>query len=305
MKFISLIRASRFGLKNFWRNGWLSFATTFIMVLMLFFISLLIILNILLNLALVSLKEKIDISIYFKPEVNEKDVSSLKNELEAMRETKSVKIISKEEAIKIFNEKHKSDPSITALLAELEENPFQISMVVKARNPEDYIVITDRLKDARYKNIIDKITYEDNKTVIQKISKISNTTQKVGIFVGLVFGLIAIIFTFNTVRMTIFTQKEEIKTMRLVGATNAFIRLPFMIEGALYGIIGSIINTAALYFSLKYFSPKFLYFLGFPSLDLFSYFTSNFLSTFLWQIVFAVFLGIISSVVATWRYLRI
>lgn len=304
MKFISLIRVTKFGFKNFWRNGWLSFATTFIMVLMLFFISLLIILNVLLNLALTSLKEKIDISVYFKPEVNEKDISSLKNELETMRETKSIKIISKEEAIEIFNEKHKSDSSIAALLAELEENPFQISMIIKAQNPEDYAVITDRLKDTQYKNIIDKVTYEDNKTVIQKISKISNTTQKVGIFIGLVFGLIVVIFMFNTIRMAIFTQKEEIKIMRLVGATSAFIRLPFLIEGLLYGIIGSIINTAVLYFFLKYFSPKFLQFLGIPSLNLFSYFTSNLLLIFLWQTVFAIFLGIISSIVATWRYLR-
>lgn len=305
MKLISLSRVTRFGFKNFWRNGWLSFATTLIMVLTLFFISTLIILNILLGLTLNSFKEKIDISIYFEPEVSEKDLSGLQNELESMREVKSLEIISKEKAIEIFNEKHKSNPEITALLAELEENPFQVSLIVKAQNPEDYAIIADRLEDTQYKNLIDKVTYEDNKTVIQKITNISNTISRVGLIVGLVFSFVAIIFMFNTIRMTIFTQREEIKIMRLVGATSAFVRMPFIVEGVLYGVIASFINTSLLYFALKYLSPKFLQFIGSPSLDLFAYFTFHIIIIILLQIVIASFLGIVSSIVATWRYLRV
>lgn len=304
MKLISLFRVSRIGLKNFWRNGWLSVATTLIMVLTLFFVSSLVILNILLGLALNSIKEKVDISVYFKPEVQEKEISALRNELESMREVKFLEIISKEKAIEIFTEKHKTNPEIVSLLAELEENPFQISMIIKAKNPEDYAIISDRVSAGQYKSLIDKMTYEDNKAVIQKITKISDTVARAGFFIGLIFSLVAIVFMFNTIRMTIFTQKEEIKIMRLVGATSFFVRLPFIVEGILYGIFGSLINTILLYFSLKYLSPKFLQFIDSPTLDLFVYFTSHLIQIFLWQILLASLLGVISSFIATWRYLR-
>lgn len=305
MKFISLARTIKFGFKNFYRNGWLSFATTLIMILTLFFVSSLIILNILLGLAISSVKEKIDISIYFKSEINEKEIIGLQNELRAMPEIKSIDVVSKEKATEIFKEKHKDNPLISSLLAELEENPFQVSMIIKAKNPEDYAALSKFLSKSKYKKIIEKVTFESNKEVIQKIDKVSKSVQKSGTILGLFFSLMAIVFLFNTIRMTIYTQREEIKIMRLWGATNFFIRLPYVVEAILYGVFGSLINTALLYFSLKYMSPRFLQFIGSPSLDLFFYFISHLWQILLLQILFASLLSIFSSLIATWRYLRV
>lgn len=277
------------------------------MVLTLFFLSAIVILNILLNSALTSVKEKIDISVYFKENTSQKEAAGLQRELEGCNEVKSAQIVSKEEAIKFFTEKHKNNPLISSLLAELEENPLQISLIIKARNPEDYSVINDFLKKDRYKKMIEKVSYDDNRTVIQKVNRVSKSMRQGGIAVGLIFAVIAIIFMFNTVRMTIYSQQEEIKTMRLVGATNSFIRFPYLIEGGLYGIFATLLNTALLYFAIWQFSSSINKFFGSSlasSVDIFSYFAANIFWVIFIQAVFAVFLGIFSSLIATLKYLK-
>lgn len=304
---MKLLPVTKLGFKNFWRNGWLTISTTLVMVLTLFFLSAIVILNLLLNSALTSVKEKIDINVYFKENTSEKEVASIQKEVEALREVKSAQVVSKEEAIKIFTEKHKNNPLISSLLAELEENPLQISLIVKARNPEDYSIINDFLKKDRYKKLIEEVSYDDNRTVIQKVNNISRSMRQGGIAVGLIFAIIAIIFMFNTVRMTIYNQQEEIKTMRLVGATNSFIRFPYLIEGALYGIFATLLNTGLLYFAIWQFSSSINKFFGSSlasSVDIFSYFLANILWVILAQAVFAVFLGIFSSLIATLKYLK-
>lgn len=304
MKMISLLRAVKFGGKNFWRNGWLSLGTTFVMVLTLFIVSGLVILNILLGLAVDLVKEKVDISVYLKPEVKESQINEIKNSLQAMSEVKTVEFISKEEAMNTFREKYGGKPLIKSLITELDENPLQDSLIVKARHPEDYEVIADVLSGKQYSKLIDKVTFEDNKKLIERIDNASKTVKKFGTWIGLVFGGITVIFIFNTIRMTIYSQKEEIKIMKLVGATDYFIKLPFIFEGVLYGILAAIINTGILYFFSYYFSSKYniAESLG---INFSLYFTEHLFIIVFLQILFGVFLGTASSFLAIRRYLKI
>lgn len=305
MKLISIFRVIKFGAKNFWRNIWLSIATTFVMVLTLSTISSLLILNMLGKTALDSIKEKIDISVYLKPASKEEDINEIKNGLMSLPEVKSIDIISKEAALDIFKEKHSDNPLILSSIDELEENPMQASLIVKARNPEDYTIISNLLGKDQYKKLIDKVTFEDNQEIIEKITNTISTVEKVGIAISLAFSLITIIFMFNTIRLTIYAQKDEIKVMKLVGATNQFIRLPYILESILYGVIASLICTSLIYFSLKYFSPHITNFIEGQSIDIFSYLNTQIWYLLLLQIGLGVLLSMISSFIALRKYLRV
>ena len=305
MKLISFLRIIKFGAKNFWRNIWLSLATTLLMTLTLLVVSMLFVLNILGNAALDSIKEKIDISIYFKQDVQEHEINEVKNGLLSLSEVKTIDFVSKEKALDIFREKHKNNPLIISSIEELEENPLQASLIIKARNPEDYAIISNLLDKDRYKKFIDKITFEDNKKAIEKITKITSLIKKVGLGISLIFSLVTIIFMFNTIRLAIYTQKEEIKVMRLVGATNLFIRLPYILEGIFYGILGSIFATTILYFVLNFFSSYITRFIEDQHIDI-----SALLNTRIWyilglQMIFGILLGMVSSFIAIRRYLRV
>jgi cell division transport system permease protein len=305
MKTISILRVIKFGLKNFGRNIWLSLATTFVMMLTLLTISSLLILNILGKTTLNSIKEKIDISVYLKPAVQEEDINEVKNGLMSLAEVKSIDFISKEDALESFKKKHGDNPLILSSIEEIKENPMQASLIVKARNPEDYAIISDLLARDQYKKIIDKVTFEDNKKIIEKITSTTNTIEKIGVAVSLAFIFITVILMFNTIRLTIYAQKDEIKVMRLVGATNQFIRLPYILESILYGLIASALCAALLYFSLKYFSPHITNFIEGEPIDIFAY-----LNTRIWyllglQIVLGIFLSMISSFIALRKYLRV
>ena len=211
MKIISFVRVLKFGLNNFYRNIWLSLATTLVMILTLFTVSSLLILSIIGTSALVIVKDRVDISIYLNPEVKENKISELKNILRAMPEVKSVEFISKEDALELFKEKHQDDSLIISSINELDKNPLQATFVIKARYPEDYSIISNSLKTAEYKDIIEKITFEDNKSIIDKINSTTDFIEKTGIIASLVFSFITIIFMFNTIRLAIYSQKDEIK----------------------------------------------------------------------------------------------
>lgn len=280
-------------------------ATTFVVVLTLFTISSLFVLSLLGNVALDSLKEKIDISVYLKPEVKDEEVSEVRNNLIALPEVKSIDYISKDRAMELFKEKHEKNTLILSSIEELESNPLQASLIVKARYPEDYSIISDLLKRDQYASVIDKVTFEDNKTVIDKISNTTELIKKLGIIIGLIFSLITVVFMFNTIRLTIYAQKDEVRVMRLIGAKNWFIRMPFILEGAIYGVISSIISTLILYFILKYASPYLSGFVEDPNFNALSYLNFKIYYIFAMQLVLGVFLSIISSFIALRKYLKV
>lgn len=300
---ISFWRVLRNGIQSFYRNAWLSFATVVIITLTLTVISLLIILNLLSQNALTNLKSKIDISVYFNNDTLESDILRIQQEVEVLSEVNSTEYVSKERALHLFKERHQDDPAITESIAEIEGNPLLATLNVKAHDPEQYGVIAHFLESPKYEKHIQKINYEQNKEVIGKLTNVTKTIQKVGFIVSIIFVVIAVLVTFNTVRMTIYGYKQEIEIMRLVGASNWFIRFPFVIEGFLYGLFSAAITMGISYLAIKYFSPKVAGFL--PGSDMYSYFYNHFWEMFGVLLVFGVVLGVLSSMIAVRRYLKV
>ncbi len=296
-------RIIKAGLKNFWRNGWLSTATISIMVLTLIVISTLLMLNVIASVVLVNLQEKIDISVYFKLEAAEEDILIVKSQLEKLEEVERVDYVSRDEALAKFKERHKDNPYLLQSLQEIGENPLEASLNIKAQQTSQYEAISQFLEGLYYSNIIDKVDYRQNKEVIDKLSSIITNVKLVGLSLSGILVLIVILVTFNAIRLAIYSSRGEIKIMRLVGANNWFIRGPFVVEGVLYGVISSLITLGILYPIFYFISPKFSGFL--PIEDLFGYFQANFWALFVILLGLGIVLGVGSSFLAVRKYLKV
>lgn len=300
---ITLWRVIRNGTESFYRNAWLSVATVTIMTLALTVVCLLVILNFLAQNALTSLKSKIDISVYFKNDTLESDILRVQEEVNVLPEVLETEYVSKEKALFLFKERHEDDPAITESIAEIEGNPLLATLNIKAHDPSQYGVIAHFLESPKYEKFIQKINYEQNKDVIGKLTSIANAIQRVGYVVSIIFVIISVLVTFNTVRMTIYGYKQEIEIMRLVGAPNWYIRFPFLIEGLLYGLFAAAITLGISYPSINYVSPKVAGYL--PGSDMFLYFQQHAWVIFGLLVACGVGLGVVSSFIAVRRYLKV
>ncbi len=295
-------RIIKWGVKGFIRNGWLSVATISVMTFTLIVIATLLMLNIVASAVLKNIQEKIDISVYFKQEAKEEDILIVKSQLEKLTEVKEVEYVSQEEALRRFKEKHKDNPYLIEGLQELEENPLEASLNIKAQQPSQYETISKFLEGIYYQNIIDKIDYRQNKEIIDKLSSIITNIKLVGLILTGVLILIVVLVTFNAIRIAIYSSREEIKIMKLVGASDWFIRSQFIVEGVIYGFISSLSTLAILYPVFWFFSPKLSRFL--PIEDFFSYFHSNIWAFLIILLAISIGLGIGSSLLAIRKYLK-
>lgn len=299
----TLRRIIKTGLNSFWRNRWVSTATISILVITLGLITSLFLISVAAGTILSDLEEKVDISVYFKLETPESDITKVKQELEGLSDVKTVEYVSRDLALEKFQEGHQNNPLVLKSLEELGENPLEASLNIKAKMIDNYEGIAAFLETPRFAGLIDTVNYRQNQKVIEKLSEILSMVRSSGLIAILVLGFIAILVTFNTVRLTIYSMREEIGVMRLVGASNWYIRGPFIVEGVVHGLLSSVFTTIIFYPLLMIVSPQISSFLA--GIDIRSYFESNFVEIFLLQTLVGVFLGVVSSFIAMRRYLKV
>jgi cell division transport system permease protein len=253
--------------------------------------------------ALNAVQEKIDISVYFKPTAPEDQILSVKRSLEGLSQVKQVEYISRDKALEVFKERHKEDKVITQAVEQLNQNPLSASLNIKANNPDDYSVIAAYLDNNVDKNLVENITYFQNKAVIDRLAAIIKIGRQTGLIAAIFLTLVAILVAFNTILLGIYSNREEISIMRLVGASNLFVRGPFVIMGIIYGFITALLSLLISIPIVFFASPYLKVFI--PQMDLVGYFTSHLFSLLLYQILFGVGIGVISSFIAIRRYLRV
>jgi cell division transport system permease protein len=300
---VTLSRIIKYGWQAFLRNGWLSLSTISIMILAALVFEGLILFNVMGKTALVSIQNKIDISVYFKSNVNEDSILNIKRSLEGLEEVKGVEYVSREQALEEFKARHEDEETIAQTLAELDENPLLASLNIKANDPSEYGAIASYLENETLSDTVEKVTYAQNQVVIDRLVGLIDTMKKGGITLTVFLAFLAITVTFNTIRLAIFSNREQIGIMRLVGASNVFIRGPYVVEGVIYGIIACIIGFLILIPVISFLSPYVGRFI--PELVLSDYFQTNFFALFLYQLLFCIVLGIVSSIIATRRYLQL
>jgi len=300
--FESIKRIFKWGLKNFWRNGWLSTATISIMSLTLLVITLLLMVNVIAGVVLENLEDKIDISVYFKLDTSENDILNVKEQLEKLEEVETIVYVSQDDALIRFKERHKDNPILLQSLDELDINPLEASLNIKARETSQYASINQFLESVYYQEVIDKVNYMQNKEVIEKLGKIIVDVKAGGLILTFLLTLIVFLVTFNAIRLAIYSSREEINIMKLVGAKNWFIRGPFVVEGVLYGVVATVVTLLVLYPVFYFISPKLSGFL--PIDDIFVYFQNNLLAFFFLLLSIGVILGGLSSWMAVRKYLK-
>lgn len=301
--FVTLSRIIKYGFQSFLRNGWLSTASIAVMILALFVLQSLIIFNIIAQTAIAAVQNKIDISVYFKTNVAEDEILKLKRSLEGLTEVKKVEYISRDQALAEFQARHKENLIVVQAIEELGENPLLASLDIKAYDPKEYATIAAYLNTESLEPIIEKVTYAQNQAVIERLINIVNTARQGGIILTIIATLIAVLVAFNTIRLAIYTNREAIGIMRLVGASNNLIRGPYIIEGVLYGLLAGVLSFAIITPLIIYTSPYVTNFI--PEINLQNYFTENFLRLLGYQLLFGIILGTLSSFIAVRRYLRV
>ncbi len=304
MFLVSFYRVVKFAAKNFWRNFWLAVVTTTIITMSLFVATTLLTLNVVVDNAVNSLHEQVDVSVYFKPDVTDTIVQDFKTSLLTVSGVREVVYVSKGEALDNFKAKYADNPVILESLDELEANPLGDTLIIQAESINDYDLILEILNSDELKPYIQEKNFQDYNIIISKISEISSTINRIGLFLSVIFLAIAILVTFNTIRIAIYTYHEELEIMRLVGATKNFIELPFFVEGIFYAVIAVVINTIIIYPLMGAVQPFLGSFFGEGTLNIISYFNSNFFKIFGLELLGAVIITTLSSWLAVRKYLR-
>lgn len=300
-----MLGAIKFALKNFKRNFWLSVATISLVTLALLSINIFVIINFLSDEALGFVQNRIDISLYLKSDAAQDNILSLKAELEKLPEVKEVKLISKEQALASFQALHKDDALLQKSLEELSTNPLGASFSVKANSLKDYQNILDSLDGLANTEIIQERNFNDYHDLISKLQTIAGKTKDVSMIVTAIFAVIAVLVIFNTVRMAIHTQRDEIGVMKLVGATDSFVRYPYVVEIGLYALIALLLTIAVIYSVITVAQPYLVQLFGGYPIDIVAYFNNNFIKIFGIQILALALLTAISSWIAMRKFLKV
>ena len=303
--FLSFARVGRLALQQFHRNLWLSIATITLLILSLLSVNLIVVLGAVGQAAKIAVQDKIDVSVYFKTAVANEQVESIRGELLKLTEVKEVEYISKEGSLERFRKRHEGDAIILESMEELGENPFGATLAVKAKEPERYPRIIAFLEDARFQDLIEEKNFDDHELVIAKINTLMRNLRSFGLTVAGIFGLIAILVVINTVRVAVYTHRGEIGVMRLVGASNWFIRGPFLFESIVFSFTATVLTAAIMYIGLRFSEPYLVNLFDGFSLSLVGYYNANFVAIFGLQFLGIFFLTAVSSFFAVRRYLRV
>jgi len=304
---LNIKRVSRAGFIGFLRNGFVSITTVLIMTIVLFVMGSLMTGSAALNSVLSQLQDKVDINVYFLTDAPENQMLELRDLVAELPEVADVQYVTREEALANFRERHKDDQLTIQALEELEDNPLGASLAIHAKETSQYEGIAKFLENETAVGgsfqIIEKINYFQNRVAINKLTSIIDASEKFGFFVTLFLIVVSALIVFNTIRLAIFTTKEEIGVMQLVGASDWYVQGPFIIEGALYGFAGGLLALFLLYPVSLWLGPASQAFLG--SFNVLSYYINNIGWLFLSMVGTGVLLGAFSSFMAVRRYLRL
>jgi cell division transport system permease protein len=318
MIFTTFKRITRTGFVNFWRNGFLSFAAIVVITLSLSAFGGLVFASAFGRSLLADVKDKVDINVYFTLTAPEQDILSLQKEIQALPEVASVDYVSADQALASFKNKWQNNALIMQGLDEVGSNPFPAALNIKAKDPGQYGNIANYLTsknpvDSDGTPIIDKINYQENKIIIDRLSAIIPTVEGIGATIAVLLILVAIIVVWNTIRLIVYTARDEIAVMKLVGASNIYVRGPFVVSGIMYGITSGII-TLILMAGFAYWSDSIV--LRLAGVDvaanfslivnvLSAYFVSNFAQIFVLIMGSGIVLGGLSSYIAARKYLKV
>lgn len=285
------------------RNMSLSLMTVVILVLMLLSVNTLVVVKTITGEAVRTVKDQIDVSLYFASDVEQEQVDELTSFIESFPEVTEIVYFDSNEVLNDFKSSHQERDYVIDALDEIVQNPFGPTLVVKTREPNDYQKVIEAVSIPEYADVIEAKTFGDTQEYIRRIDVI---TQQVEGFVLMLTGLFAVIaffVIFNTVRVAIYTQREEIGIKKLVGATNWFVRGPYIVESIVFSAVAVAITLTAVYMAVQVIDPYVAVMLETEGL-LTAFYDQNMMQQVLMQFGVVLALTITTSGLAMRRYLR-
>lgn len=242
---ISFKRIFKSAFSNFLRNGWLSFVTIFIMTQALLIISIFASLNVVIGASIEAVNERIDVAVFFNETAQEDNILALKDQVEGVEGVREVVYTSSQDALEMFLKDNRNRGMIRDIISP-EENFLPASLEIKVTDPYLIEGIIERVQGMDSNRLISETSLEDNQKIIERLRDLGGFIQRASFLLAVVFLIISVLIIFNTIRMTIFTRREEIEIMKLVGATDWYIRWPFLFEGIFYGLVATVLSSMLL-----------------------------------------------------------
>jgi len=247
---IKIKRILKTAFLDFVRNGWLSLTATLIMTLAVLTVGVFLLLFMSTNKIVAELKDKIDIVVNFKDSASEQVIQKLKTDLLSREKIKSVKYISKEDALEEFKSRRSVKVEVRQLVTP-EDNPLPRGLQIQSVDFKEFDYVSNLIKSPAYASYIDSSSYDDNKQLIESINSSTKFVQRLGLGLSLFFIIIATLVVFNTVKLAVVFRSKEIEVMRLVGASEVFVKYPFLIEGSMYAILAVAASTAVVFLAIS------------------------------------------------------
>lgn len=307
-QWITFLRMCRYGVNNFTRNAWLTIAATAVMTITLFVVFASVVMQNVMSSTLATVRDSVSMSIYLKTDTTQEQVNEVVAEVEKLSTVTKVVAQTPEQAREDFVEANKSDTSTLDAVKEAT-NKFPWTLKISLTDINDTSQLAALVKDNdTVKTYIDPNRDPsfagDRRQAIEKIASTAAFAQQVGIIISIVFVGISTLIIFNTIRMAIFNRREEIQMMKLIGAERSFIRGPFIVEAVVYGFFAAVL-ASAIGFGLFMLAEPALQDSGItidPTMNLLTIYAGFVL---LGMIIIGAIIGIISSLLATRRYLKL
>lgn len=305
--FITLRRILSYGIKNFIRNAWLSVAATAVMVVALTIILLAVVLNITARNAIKDLSKNFKASIYLKEGVSDQARNGLENDLRRNSAVADVSYVSVDDARKKFTASFKNDNRLLEGLALAGGDTLPASVEVSVSDLNRIGEVETITKKPAYKDVIDSVTLgkTDARKTIDRAASAQHFIIVASILSAGIFTIVSILIIFNTIRMAIFTRGEEIRIMKLIGATPNFIRGPFLVESSMYGVLAGLIANAAVYSVIGSIGTKLSTQSEFSETYAFLTSTSTVISFVGGAVIIGIIVGMLSSILAMEKHLKL
>lgn len=302
----SFFRIIKFALQGFFRNFWLTLVTVTMMFLSLFSVTFLLGIDYLKQATLEGVEQKVDILVSLKPNVSKENLDALYDDLKYLPEVKKVTIITPEDNKKLFQERNADSSVLGALdIFGENENPFSYNLAVNAYDLNQYQKILSFIQQDKYKTIVESSAFHNYEQFISQINKIADSVNRYSWYIIGIFILISAIVIFNTIRMSIYTRKDEIIIIKLVGASNWFVQIPFIIESLLYALLALVLVILVVFTAVNFLQPSLnVYYQGSEVINLSNYFHSKFWIIFGGQFLALAFLNSMSTLFAVRKYLK-
>ncbi len=306
-------RVARYGFVGFIRNGFVSLSAIVVMTITLFVLVNALISNAALQSTLTQLTQAVDVVVYLNSTATPAQVADLQKNLQALPEVASVDYVSADQALADFRQRHAGDQLTLQALDELTGNPLEASIEIRAKETSQYegvaqYLTTQQSQGTADGQAIDKINFNQNKTAIDRLTTIIGKSRENGIAKVALFCVATLLIVFIVIRLAIYTSRDEIGVMNLVGASRWYVRGPFMVAGILYGLVSALVVMILLY-PILLFKPVLIGLdptseILFGSFDPFGYYTSHIAILLLILLITGMVLGALSSYLAVRRYLR-